>query len=526
MSLNSADNTWNIYPNRQNVYMADEGDASVSGSPYNNLDKSKWYIEPMDKDLETKENYFSLDPEKLVQVGDKYYTTLRTSWNILFNPEHMTPYVVTSVDETEGTFEMEPITGNIIPAGTPVIIKTKSKVIEENRMVPTKTAAANGAVPAVNKLMTSEKYFPNQTVATSANCKQLMVNANGELAFGGNALSTVNGNEAYLQVSSEVVLKPEVTLADLVATGKVGQKYIVTDLTAVIPFDEDRQFLCKDNNGYAEKDDYNNRPVGVEADKWIDYMQQTDLNVPTTYDQSNWIALRLPKDEKFDINMGGAQLSNVKGRLLNKVNPELLLDVMPTYQQTGTGDPMPVNTFVAASFSGASSQKGTTNDKWYFFVQPKPMELATVEWAQWNGTMFTAPAHDADHPHWNEAGLKGAFEYNDSYVSYTDELEEGHIYRMSRAIAKLKSGISEPAGAPRRAEGAAVKYVVYPLSLEKTSEIHNGIITEVTRVGGREVTAVDYYNVSGIRSERPWQGVNIVVTRYSDGTTSAVKMLR
>lgn len=80
MSLNSEDNTWNINPNRQKAYMADEGGSNVSSSPYNNLDKSKWYIEPMDKDLETKENYFSLDPAKLVEVDGKYYTTLRTSW--------------------------------------------------------------------------------------------------------------------------------------------------------------------------------------------------------------------------------------------------------------------------------------------------------------------------------------------------------------------------------------------------------------------------------------------------------------
>ncbi len=48
--------------------------------------ESQWYIECVDKDLNTKENYFSLDPAKLVKVGDKYYTTLRTSWNILIDP--------------------------------------------------------------------------------------------------------------------------------------------------------------------------------------------------------------------------------------------------------------------------------------------------------------------------------------------------------------------------------------------------------------------------------------------------------
>jgi len=614
---------------------------------------SKWIIEHLDLDLETKENYFSLDPEKLVQVGDKYYTTLRTSWNILFNPEQMTPYVVTSFDETEGTFEMAPITGNIIPAGTPVIIETKSKIIEENRMVPTKTAAANGAVPAVNLLKSSEKYFPNQTVAMSANYKQLMVNANGELAFGGDALSTVNGNEAYLQVSSEVALKPdykEVTLAQLVATGKVGQKYIVTDLTAVIPFDEDRQFLCKDNNGYAEKDDYSNRPAGVAADKWIDYMhQQTDLNaVPTTYDQSNWIALRLPNDGKFDINMGGATLSNVKGRLLNKVNPELLLDEFPTQGDDATEFTM--NVYVPASFYGQNHQTGS-NGVEYFFVQPKPMELAAVEWGFWDGTKFVMPPSVGS---WNQAGLSGEFDFNAAYLTGFNaaELQADHGYTMSEAIVRYKTGSydhiyvlgnvnglnsgdwdpnkgvemytadgqtyttmvrvdnaglgygyfsfskklgakwedisgsrfgavsdgdfdvedgpwydqelsleasgdsykipagnywltitgnnadmklvitrvnSNAASAPRRAgEATKQQYVVYPLSLKSNGSSKDGdVITGVAGVtGSHEVAGVDYINLAGQRSSRPWQGVNIVVTRYSDGTTQASKVLR
>lgn len=38
--------------------------------------------------------------------------------------------------------------------------------------------------------------------------------------------------------------------------------------------------------------------------------------------------------------------------------------------------------------------------------------------------------------------------------------------------------------------------------------------------------AVDYYNVAGVRSATPFSGVNIVVTHYSDGTTSTVKMIK
>jgi len=496
-----------------------------NGSPKVYLGKrneADWYIEPMDKDLETKENYFSLDPEKLVEVDGSYYTTLRTSWNILFNPEHMTPYVVTSVDETEGTFEMAPITGNIIPAGTPVIIETKGDDIEENRMVPTKTAAANGAVPAGNLLKYSEKYFPNQPAPVS-NCKQLMVK-DGLLTFGGNALSSVNGNEAYLSVSNDVSRIQKVALAELVADGVPGRNYAITDLIGIAEVSDkanhDHMIICKDSIGYAAKD--------VKADGWIDYIHEvSELNVPETYDQSNWIALHLPTGAPISSDiLNGAPLKGVKGRLISEENPEFMLDAVPTCD--GDKVAFTANTYIAASFYGDNHQPGYGGKKQFFFVQPKPMEYATVTWSQWDGGKFVVPSSD-DHPEWNQAGLKGQFDYKGDYLEQDSvKLQSGHTYEMKAAVIKYKTATGgTQARAPRHAEGASKQYVVYPLTITRITDEQNGVITGVQQLSGdRQVMRIDYYNVSGMRSERPWQGVNIVVTRYSDGTTSAVKMLR
>ena len=41
-----------------------------------------------------------------------------------------------------------------------------------------------------------------------------------------------------------------------------------------------------------------------------------------------------------------------------------------------------------------------------------------------------------------------------------------------------------------------------------------------------EVESQIYYNVQGMESDKPFQGVNIVVTRFSDGTTSVSKVVR
>jgi len=42
----------------------------------------------------------------------------------------------------------------------------------------------------------------------------------------------------------------------------------------------------------------------------------------------------------------------------------------------------------------------------------------------------------------------------------------------------------------------------------------------------KQVARVTYYNLSGHQSAQPFEGVNIEVTTYSDGTTSSVKVLR
>ena len=40
------------------------------------------------------------------------------------------------------------------------------------------------------------------------------------------------------------------------------------------------------------------------------------------------------------------------------------------------------------------------------------------------------------------------------------------------------------------------------------------------------IQAVEYYNLSGIKCTQPLDGINIVVTRYSDGTTVVNKLLK
>lgn len=57
--------------------------------------------------------------------------------------------------------------------------------------------------------------------------------------------------------------------------------------------------------------------------------------------------------------------------------------------------------------------------------------------------------------------------------------------------------------------------------------IDNKIITGVVNVNSdKQVAGVKYYNVAGIESNEPFSGVNIVVTRYTDGSISTSKVLK
>ncbi len=72
-------------------------------------------------------------------------------------------------------------------------------------------------------------------------------------------------------------------------------------------------------------------------------------------------------------------------------------------------------------------------------------------------------------------------------------------------------------------------YYVAEGEVEFNSNMFNQIITGVTDVttnSTREVMSVSYVNTIGQVSSTPWKGVNMVVTRYTDGSTSTTKVMK
>lgn len=68
--------------------------------------------------------------------------------------------------------------------------------------------------------------------------------------------------------------------------------------------------------------------------------------------------------------------------------------------------------------------------------------------------------------------------------------------------------------------GAWKNYILYPVS------VNTNLPTGVTDVYAKTVAGVKYVNVAGMESNTPFDGVNIMVTTYTDGTHSAVKVIK
>jgi len=80
-----------------------------------------------------------------------------------------------------------------------------------------------------------------------------------------------------------------------------------------------------------------------------------------------------------------------------------------------------------------------------------------------------------------------------------------------------------------RAGLEASKFIIFPLEASPTGSNGEdmGNVTTVKEVAAsRTVAAVRYYNLMGVESSKPFEGLNIVVTTYSDGTRTSRKIMR
>ena len=113
----------------------------------------------------------------------------------------------------------------------------------------------------------------------------------------------------------------------------------------------------------------------------------------------------------------------------------------------------------------------------------------------------------------------------------------GMMYTVKGLVKTVAHTVKSPQWAPRRVNSAPdqyfgvetkdwdIEYEFYPLE-EPSYEEDPADPTGVTDVViDRKVIGVTYYNLAGLSSRKPFGGINIVRTTYSDGTSSVTKQL-
>lgn len=327
----------------------------------------------------------------------------------------------------------------------------------------------------------------------------------------------------------------------------------------------------KDLNKFTSTN-YVERSLQKEGE--IDYvLNRTNLmEGKNRYDQSNWVKLTLSSlyennageklSDHFDdkawqlAQLSGLEgkvlkakdesaniMTGVTGQLVNNINPEIHITEQPTVETPSTAYSTSPNVYVTANFLGGTQTCTESVDVYghdirntYFFVTPKPQEYATVTWAVYDAAnqAFTVPKRSDSQ---NKGGLNGYFPVDwtknggSQSAAPTGQpvgMVDGQAYGPFQVLIvldenKVNGSSNSGSGAPRRAPGDAAEtnYLVYPLNLtaDLVTAIHD------MNVGGKTVADVRYINMTGVESDRPFEGVNIVVTTYSDGTRSTTKMI-
>ena len=309
---------------------------------------------------------------------------------------------------------------------------------------------------------------------------------------------------------------PSSTLAELAENGEEGKEYTVNDEMVVA-----KKFQKGDKNYIVVKDAakaVRNLSTPTADDKFFNI----NGNKQEEYAQNNWMLVSLPVELYNQVNEKST-VTSITGTLDEKLN----VAMTATNVVVGEAADFAPNTYCAINFMGESSVKGTNPayTSSYYFATPKANEYAKVVWAVYNGGAFYLPSKNGSI---NVQEFKAAFNVDYSLNSEDNpELTSGNVYSFEALVKEVAVPTTDAKSAPRKTAydstvAPSTKFVVYPLDLDA-----NKVATGVNDVNSaKEVKGVSYFNMMGVESAQPFDGVNIMVTTYTDGTSSAAKVLR
>lgn len=323
----------------------------------------------------------------------------------------------------------------------------------------------------------------------------------------------------YADFTTIVKTAEVTTLANLAVNGAEGAAYQVNDEMVVA-----KKFQKAGKNYIVVKDAakaVRNFSTPVAGDKFYNI----NGNKQEEYAQNNWMLISLPVELYNQVNEKNT-VTSITGTLTEKTN--VAMEATKVVFEDVINDFAP-NTYCPINFMGASSVKGKNPayTSSYYFATPKANEYAKVVWAVYDGYMdvFHLPSHTGSI---NVQEFEAAFNVDYSLNSVDNpELTSGNVYSFEALVKEVAVATTDAKSAPRKVAydstvTPSTKFVVYPLDLDATK-----VATGVNDVNSaKEVKGVSYFNMMGVESAQPFDGVNIMVTTYTDGTQSAAKVLR
>lgn len=317
----------------------------------------------------------------------------------------------------------------------------------------------------------------------------------------------------YTDFTTIVKAAEVTTLANLAVNGAEGTAYQVNDEMVVA-----KKFQKNGKNYIVVKDAaqaVRNFSTPAADDKFFNI----NGNKQEEYAQNNWMLVSLPVELYNQVNEKSI-VTSITGSLTEKFN----VAMEATNVLAGEATDFAPNTYCPINFMGESSVKGTNQayTSSYYFATPKANEYANVVWAVYNGTdgAFYLPSNNGSI---NVQEFKAAFNVDYSLNSnVAPQLTDGAVYSFEALVKEVATTNAKSAPAYDATVTPSTKYVVYPLNLDADK-----VATGVNDVNSaKEVKGVSYFNMMGVESAQPFDGVNIMVTTYTDGTSSAAKVLR
>ncbi len=292
--------------------------------------------------------------------------------------------------------------------------------------------------------------------------------------------------------------------------------------------------------------DYNNKSVNGYG--YIDFAKEEGLQ-SSDYDQSNWVEIEPSESVTASDLIGLLDMDfTLYGTKLSSVNPRFKAISISNVENGAYYTP---NHFTPAHFNGTPYLKRSGDDEWYFFVEPKPNEFGQIFWTIYSrtddafyalaNTGFTGTInvdwsyHDPDYTDQNmtvdldENAIVGVDSKPDledlngysgwlAIIKFTEETPAGGTTAKSATGTQYEAGDVAPSA-------TAGKYTVYPICLNDDYVTAIDNINVDKRGDMRSLKSTRYYNMMGVESATPFEGVNIIVKEYTDGSRESSKAI-